>query len=254
MLGASRRGFIGLALAAAAIMAEDASARTIRRSCRDGLFAHRADRSGRPGMSCDVDGLCDGVCSFELPAYGTSPCEAGTLTVPVGKTRRERIDVEAGAAPTNLVLRCRPTPRLAHCLTVTTTTTAGPSTTHPVRPARPTTTTGVRLVGPGSTSSTTTISSSSIIPTSSTTSTSLIPCRTDANCDGLETACSVSFCSSGGTCVQTCVCLTTELDRTCSLDAAAPCLTPADCGDSDDGTCLVCYLNRCVTEPARACF
>jgi hypothetical protein len=76
----------------------------------------------------------------------------------------------------------------------------------------------------------------------------------DGDCEGLQTACATSFCAAGGTCALDCFCLTTDQGRTCDLDAASPCLTPADCPAPDDGTCLVCYLNRCVTTPAPACF
>jgi hypothetical protein len=243
-----------LAFVAAAVTAQDASARTLRRSCRDGLVAQRTDLSGLLAMSCDIDGQCDGICSFELPVCGTSPCQAGTFTVPVGRTRRERIAVEPGAAPTTLVLRCRATPRSVSCATVTTTT-GEPTTTSPAHQLGPTTTTRVGLVRSDTTSSTTTtISTSSTILTSTTAPTVLIPCQRDADCDGLATACAVSFCGVDETCVQTCVCLTPELDRTCSLAAAQQCLTPADCFGPDDAACLVCYLNLCVTDPAPACF
>src|SRR6185369_4183606 len=165
----------------------------------------------------------------------------GTFTVPVGSTRRERIAMEAGAAPTKLVLRCRATPRSVPCATVTT-------TTGPAHQPGLTTTTRLRRVGPETTSSTTTTTSaSSTIPTSTTAPTSLIPCQRDADCDGLATACAVSFCGIDETCVQTCVCLTPELDRTCSLAATQPCLTPADCPAPDNAACRVCYLNLCVT-------
>ena len=61
--------FIALA---ATIAAESASARTIRRLCRDGVVADRTDRSGRT-TSCDVDQQCDGTCSFELEASIADP-------------------------------------------------------------------------------------------------------------------------------------------------------------------------------------
>jgi len=254
MLGSSGRVLVMLAFVTASVAAEDASARTLRRSCRDGLIAQRTDRSGLLAMSCDIDGQCDGVCSFELPVCETSPCQTGTFTVPVGRTRRESIAVEPGAAPTKLVLRCRATPRSVPCATVTTTT-GGPTTTRPAHHPGLTTTTRVGRVQPETTSSTTTTTSTSFtIPTSTTTIEFLIPCQRDADCDGLATACAVSFCGVDETCVQTCVCLTAELDRTCSLIAAMPCLTPADCRGPDDAVCSVCYLNRCVTDPAPACF
>jgi hypothetical protein len=249
MLGPSGRVLVLLAFVATAVTAEDASARTLRRSCRDGLAAERTDRSGLLGVSCDVDGQCDGLCSFEVPVCGTSPCQAVTLTVPVGSTRRERIAVEPGAAPAKLVLRCRPTPPSVPCATTTT-------TTSPAHEPGPTTTTRPRLVRPDTTSSTTvTVSTSSTVPTSTSTTAPafLIPCRRDADCDGLATACAVGFCGIDETCVQVCTCLTPELDRTCSPAAAMPCLTPADCPGPDDAACRVCYLNLCVTEPAPAC-
>jgi hypothetical protein len=248
MLGTSGRVLVLLAFVAAAVTAEDASARTLRRSCRDGLVAQGTDHSGLLAMPCDIDGQCDGVCSFELPVCGTSPCQAATFTVPVGSTRRERIALEPGAVPTKLVLRCRATPRSVPCTTVTT-------TTGPAHQPGLTTTTRLRLVGPETTSSTsTTTSASSTIPTSTTAPTSQIPCQRDADCDGLATACAVGFCGIDETCMQTCVCLTPELDRTCSLAATQPCLTPADCPAAADAACRVCYLNLCVTAPAPACF
>jgi hypothetical protein len=254
MLGTSGRVLVMLAFVAAAVTAEDASARTLRRSCRDGLIAQRTDHSGLLAMPCDIDGQCDGVCSFDLPVCGTSGCQAETFSVPVGSTRREQIAVEPGAAPTKLVLRCRATPRSVPCATVTTTT-GGPTTTGPAHQPGLTTTTRLRRVGPETTSSTTTTTSaSSTIPTSTTAPTLLIPCQRDADCDGLATACAVGFCGIDETCVQTCVCLTPELDRTCSLAATQPCLTPADCPRPGDASCVVCYLNLCVTEPAPACF
>ena len=246
MLGISRRVLVMLAFVAAASIVVDASAATLRRSCRDGLIAHRTDDSGGHTMSCDVDGRCDGVCSFEL--------EAGTFTVPVGKTRRERITGEPGTTPTKLVLRCRPTPRNLQCTTFTTTT-GGASTTTPAPSPGPTTTTRVRLVNPETTSSTTTT-----ISTSSSTSSTIIrplpiPCGTDFDCEGFTTSCAVSFCGFDGLCAQTCVCFDTDFRRTCSLDEALSCLTPDDCpGRLDDLVCRVCYLNLCVTDPAPACF
>jgi hypothetical protein len=254
MLGTSGRVLVLLAFVAAAVAAENASARTLRRACRDGLIAQRTDHAGLLAMSCDVDGQCDGVCSFELPVCGTSACQAGTFPVPVGSTRRERIAVEPGAAPTKVVLRCRPTPRSIPCATVTTTT-DGPTTTSPAHQRGPTTTTRVRLIHPETTSSTTTTTSTSFTILTSTTARTLpVPCQRDADCDGLATACAVSFCGISETCVQTCVCVTPELDRTCSLVDATPCLTPADCAGPDDAACVVCYLNLCVTDPAPACF
>ena len=254
MLGASGRLLVVLTLAAAGITAEDASARRVRQSCRDGVIAHRADRSGRATVSCDVDGRCDGVCSFEIPVCTASTCTSGTFTVPVRTTRREDIVVEPGAAPTKFVLRCRPTPRVVRCVTVTTTT-SGPTTTGPAHLPGLTTTTRTGPVGPTSTSSTTTTTGASFtIGSSTTTSSTLpIPCLRDADCDGLATACAVSSCGANGICVQTCVCVTPELDRTCSLDDAATCLTPDDCPGRDIIACRVCYLNRCVTAPGPGC-
>jgi hypothetical protein len=249
MLTISARMFVVLALASVPITAGDASARTIRRSCRDGVSTHRAN----PDVSCDVGGQCDGICSFSVPVCGASTCQDETLAVPVGSTRRERIAVEPGAGPTTLVLRCRPTGRDAECVTVTTTT-GGPTTTRFGHLPERTTTTSLGLVNGSSSTSSTTTSTSSSMPRSTSTSIMSFPCQTDADCDGLATACAVGVCRPDARCAQTCVCVTPDLDLTCSLDAATLCLTPDDCPELRDGACRVCYLNLCVTAPAPACF
>jgi hypothetical protein len=262
MLGASRRVLVALAVVAAGLTVGDASARTIRRSCRDGTSTHRAERSGRVLVACDVGARCDGACTFEVPVCGPASCQAETYTVAAGSTRRERLAVSPGAAPATLALRCRPPARSTGCIGVTTTTvtttTAGPSTTGAPRPPGPTTTTRVRLVGPSTTSSTTTASTSSTLTTTTTTIVipSRIPCLGDADCEGLATACAVSFCADDGFCAQVCVCLTTDHRPTCSLDAARPCLTAGECGGAadPDPTCRVCHLNLCATVLVPECF
>lgn len=250
MFTISARVFVVLALAAVPITAGDASARTIRRSCRDGARTPRAN----PGVSCDVGAQCDGICSFSVPVCGASTCQDETLTVPVGSTRRERIAVEAGAAPAMLVLRCR-AGRTAECVTITVTTTTAVSTTTRFahRPERTTTTTR-GLVNPSSSTSSTTTSTSVFMPSSTSTSIVPIPCGTDADCDGLATACTVGVCTIDSLCAQICVCVTPDLDRTCALEEATPCLVPDDCPGLGDAACRVCYLNLCVTAPAPACF
>ena len=252
MGGGSVRLLAIVASVAAALIPGDASARTIRRSCRDGLIAHRTDDAGRTNVACDVDGQCDNVCAFEVPLCGASACEATTLTVPVGSTRRERAALSPGAAPTQLVLRCRPTPRIVHCVTVTTTTSAS-STTRPAHLPGPgaTTTTSLPLGVPAAPTST---STTRTIPTITTTTTLAVPCRKDADCNGLDTTCVVGSCSRDFTCVQTCVCVSPRGDRTCVLDFATPCLVPDDCPDLGGSACRLCYLNSCVTAPAPACF
>ncbi len=258
MLGASRFVLVVVTVVAAALTVGDASARTIRRSCRDGAIA---ERSGQGLVACDVGATCDDACAFELPVCGSESCQSETLTVPAGRTRRERLAVSAGAAPSTLVLRCRPAFRRAGCIVVTTTTvaTTTSSTGFPGGPSGPTTTT-VRLVGPSTTSSTTVASTSSTIPIPTTTTLLVIPsriqCGGDVDCDGLATACAVGFCADDGFCAQACFCLTTNRGPTCSLDVARPCLTPNDCRDADqpNGACRVCYLNRCTIALALECF
>src|SRR5690348_6943697 len=126
MRTASPRVLLALAFAAAAFRVEDAGARAIRRTCRDGVVGARSE----PGVSCDVDGRCDGACTFAVPACGTTGCAQALVTVPAAGTRRARIALAPGAAPTTLVLRCRPRSRAVDCVTITTTT-GGPTTTSP---------------------------------------------------------------------------------------------------------------------------
>ncbi len=256
------RLLVVVALVAAPIVASDASARTMRRSCRDGVLAQRSS----PDVSCDVDGRCDGVCSFSVPVCDASTCRNETVTVPAHATRRERVAVETGAAPRMVVLRCR-APRTAECITITVTTTTGMTSTTGVttttgattttrfpHPPAPTTSTTRGLVNASSSTSSTTTSTSIFVPSSTSTSIVPIPCGTDADCDGLATACAVGVCRMDGLCAQTCVCVTPDLDRTCALEEATPCLTPDDCPGLGGGVCRVCYLNLCVTAPAPACF
>ena len=259
MLGATRRVIAILTVVAAALTVGEASARTIRRACRDGTIAPRAERSGQPVVACDVGARCDGACAFELPVCGPESCRAETFSVPAGSTRRERLAVSPGAAPATLVLRCRRTTRLTGCIGVTTTTTtAGPTTSGAPSLPGPTTTTRLHLSRASTTSSTTITSPSSTIPTTTTTIVipSRIPCLSDADCDGLATACAFGFCADDDFCAQACICLATDLRPTCSLDAARPCLTPSDCLSADDPnpTCRVCYLNLCRTVLAPGCF
>ena len=249
-----------LVVVAAAIAANDASARTIRRVCRDGVIA---GRTGRVTTSCDVDHQCDGTCSFELPVCDATTCQTQTFTVPVRSTRPERLALTPGAAPAKLMLRCRPTPRSLRCIapaTTTTTTVGGPTTTSAGGggggqiPLLTTTTLG--LVRGTTTSTSTTPSTSSTFATSSTT-TSLVPvpCQNDFDCDGFSSTCAVAFCGVRQLCEQACVCRRPDGERTCEVAEAALCLTPADCpGPIGRDVCRVCYLNRCVTEPAPACF
>ncbi|HXJ34093.1 MAG TPA: hypothetical protein VMS22_08625 [Candidatus Eisenbacteria bacterium] len=261
MLGASRCVLL-FTVVAAAMTVGDVSARTIRRSCRDGATADRAERSGQGLVACDVGATCDDACTFELPVCGPESCQTEAFTVPAGRTRRERLVVSPGAAPATLVLRCRPALRRASCIVVTTTTvtTTTSTTGFPGGPSGPITTTSVRLVGPSTTSSTTVASTSSTIPIPTTTTLlvipSRIPCGGDVDCDGLATACAVGFCADDGFCAQACFCLTTNRGPTCSPDVARPCLTPNDCLDADqpDRACRVCYLNRCTIALAPECF
>ena len=244
MLGVSRPVLVVLALAAAAITTADASARIIRRSCRDAVMSSRADAM----VSCDVDLQCDGVCSFEVPVCDASSCRPETFTVPARTTQRVDVAVEPGAAPAKLVLHCRPAPRFVDCTPIATTT----STTAPAHAV--TTTTRRRLVLRTTSTSSTSTSTSSTAPTSTSTTIITIPCGRDPDCDGLASTCSVGVCGVDALCVRICVCVTPRLDRTCSIDDATQCLLPDDCPAADDAACRVCYLNRCVTSPAPSCF
>jgi hypothetical protein len=257
MLGRFGRVVMTLLLVAEAIASGDASAATIRRTCRDGVIA---DRSGRVTTSCDVDRQCDGRCSFELPVCDGTSCQTRTFSVPIRGARTERMAVSLGAAPARVLLRCRPTPRSVRCVppvTTTTTTVGGPTTTMGSGLPGPTTSTSLRLVGRASTSSTsTTTSTSGTGPSSSSTTTSLvpIPCEGDVDCDGLSSACAQGFCARDQLCAQSCFCVTPDRERTCALDEAVPCLTPNDCPRFVGDGCRLCYLNRCVIAPAPACF
>jgi hypothetical protein len=252
MRGVSGRVMVLLALAAA-IAAEDASARAIRRLCRDGVIANRTDRSGRLTMSCDVDHQCDGICSFELPVCDAATCQTQTFTVPVRSARTERMALTPGAAPAKLVLRCRPTPRSVQCFapaTTSTTTIGGGGGGH--FPRQTTTTQG--LVSPTSTTSTTTTSTSCTFASSTSTTLVRVPCQGDFDCDGFSSACAIGFCGFNELCGQTCVCLRPDSEPTCVPEEAAPCLIPADCPRLIGDGCRLCYLNRCVTAPAPGCF
>ena len=255
----SRGVVVALLALAATIAADDAAARTIRRLCRDGVIANG---SGRLTTACDVDHECDGTCSFELPVCDATTCQTHTFTVPARTTRPERVALTPGGAPAKLMLRCRPTPRSLRCIppaTTTTTTIGGPTTTTqgddgghiPLQ-----TTTTVRLVRATTTSTTSSTSTSSIVVNSTTTSTSLapVPCQNDFDCDGFSSACAIAFCGLRDRCEQACVCLSPDHERTCDLDEAATCLTPADCPRTIGDACRVCYLNRCVTAPGPGCF
>jgi len=254
-----------LVVVAAAFAADDASARTIRRLCRDGVIANRTDGSGRVTTSCDVDHQCDGTCSFELPVCDATTCQTQTFTVPAKSTRPERMALAPGAAPAKLMLRCRPTPRSLRCIppvttsTVTTSTTmiGGPTTTMAGGGQIPlVTTTSLGLVRGTTTSSSTTTKSTSSTFATSTTTTSLmpVPCQNDFDCDGFSSACATGFCGLRQLCEQTCECVRPDRARTCEPDEAARCLTPADCPRLIGDACRVCYLNLCVTASAQACF
>jgi len=251
---------VALLALAATIAADDASARTIRRVCRDGVIANRTDGSGRLTASCDVDHECDGTCSFELPVCDATTCRTQTFTVPARSTRAERMALTAGAAPAKLMLRCRPTPRSLRCIppaTTSTTTIGGPTTTTPGGghiPLQTTTTIGLVRGTSTSTSSTTMSTSSTFASRTTTTSLVPVPCQNDLDCDGFSSTCTVGFCGFRQLCEQTCVCVRPDNDRTCELVEAALCLTPADCPRAIGNECRVCYLNRCVTAPAPACF
>src|SRR5262245_56701671 len=117
MLGASGRFLVILALATA-LTSEHASARTVR--CRERVLTNRTDRAGRGPVSCEVEGRCDGLCAFEVPVCSAATCPTEELVVPVGRTRRERVALQAGDQPTKLVLRCRPAPRGIPCPSSTT--------------------------------------------------------------------------------------------------------------------------------------
>jgi hypothetical protein len=259
MRGLSGRAVV-LLVVAAAVAADDASARTIRRLCRDGVIANRTNPSERQTTSCDVDNQCDGVCSFELPVCDGTTCQTQTFTVPAKSTRPERVALTPGAAPAKLMLRCRPTPRSLRCIppvTTSTTTIGGPTTTMAGGGHVPRQTTTTQGLVRGTTSSTSSTTSTSSIFASSTTSTSLVPvpCQGDFDCDGFSSPCAIPFCGIDELCKQTCVCLRPDRERTCELDEATPCLTPADCPRLIGGDgCRVCYLNRCVTTPAPGCF
>ena len=258
MRGLSGGVVVVVLVVAAAIAADGASARTIRRLCRDGVIADRT--SGRVTTSCDVDHQCDGTCSFELPVCDATSCQTQTFTVPARSTRPERMALTPGGAPAKLMLRCRPTPRSLRCIppaTTSTTIIGGPTTTIAGGggggqiPLQTTTTLG--LVRGTTTSTSTTFGTSSTFP-SSTTTTSLVPvpCQNDFDCDGFSSSCAVGFCGLRHICEQACVCLRRDGDRTCVPEVAALCLTPADCPRTRD-QCRLCYLNLCVTAPAPAC-
>jgi hypothetical protein len=249
-----------LALVAAGLTAGDASARTIRRSCRDGADAHPVAQGSRSLVACDVSAPCDGVCAFEMPVCGPESCETETLAVPAGSIRRERLAVSPGAAPVMLVLRCRPTARATGCVSVTTTsyttTTGGPTTTGVPQPPGMTTTTRVRLGRASTTSSTTIATTSSTVTTTTIVIPSRIPCSSDNDCDGLATACAVGFCADTGFCAQLCVCLTPDLAPTCAETAAKGCLAAGECFGAADtnSACRVCYLNVCRRTLLADCF
>lgn len=253
MRGVSGRVVVLLVLAVA-IAAGDASARAIRRLCRDGVIANRTDRSGRLTMSCDVDHQCDGICSFELPVCDAATCQTQTFAVPVRSARPERMALTPGAAPVKLVLRCRPTPRSVLCIapaTTSTTTMAGGGGGGGHLPRQTTTTQGAIVASTTSTTSTiTTTSTSCTFASTTTTSLVPVPCQGDFDCDGFSSACAIGFCGFDELCKQTCFCLRPDGERTCVLDEALPCLTPADCPRLIGDRCHLCYLNRCVTAPA----
>jgi len=64
----------------------------------------------------------------------------------------------------------------------------------------------------------------------------------------------MGFCGFDQFCKQACFCVRPDSEPTCVLDEAAICLTPADCPRLVGDECRLCYLNRCVTAPAPACF
>jgi hypothetical protein len=96
MRGLSGRVVV-LLVSVVAMAAGDASARTIRRLCRDGVIGIRTDRSGNVTTACDVDHQCDGICSFELPVCDATTCETQTFAVPVRSRRPERMALTPGA-------------------------------------------------------------------------------------------------------------------------------------------------------------
>jgi hypothetical protein len=261
MRGLSGRVMVLLVLAAA-IAADDAAARTIRRLCRDGVIADRTDRSGRLTTSCDVDQQCDGTCSFAIPVCDATTCRTQTFTVPVRTTRPERMALTPGAAPAKLMLRCRPTPRSLRCIapTTTSTTTIDGSTTTIADggggggqiPRQTTTTRG--LIHASTTSTLTTTSTPCTCASTTTTSLVPVPCQGDFACDGFSSACAIGFCGVRQLCEQTCVCIRPDHERTCDVDEAATCLTPADCPSLIGNRCHVCYLNLCVAASAQSCF
>ena len=265
MMEAGGRVLVMLAFAAATFAAEGASALTIRRSCRDGIVGQRTDQAGRLTTSCDTDRQCDGTCSFTMPLCDAAGCRTETITVPVRSAQLTRKALSTGATPTRLLLRCRPTPRSVGCLppattsTTTTTIIGGPTTTRGTNvPGQTTTSTTIGLIRhPRITSTTTTTGASTSFPFPSITTTSLIPIPClggDRECDGLSTACAMGFCGFDQFCKQAFFCVRPDSEATCVLDEAAICLTPADCPRLVGDECRLCYLNRCVTAPAPACF
>ena len=250
MLRVSRLRVV-LTVVVAALTVADASARTIRRSCRDGTSVRRAERSGQVVVACDVDTRCDGACAFEVPVCGPDSCQTETFTVPAGGIRRERLSTSPGAAPARLVLRCRPT---AGC-GGSSTTTGGPGTAGGPRPFQATTSTSIRPVRPSTTSSSTTTITSSTITSTTLIIRSRIPCFGDVDCNGLATACAVGFCDEDGFCAQECICRTPDFGPTCFLELARPCLVAGECvgPDDPDPTCRVCYLNLCRNVLVPAC-
>ncbi len=232
---------VALALCGSQLMPA-AFARTVRRTCRDGVSAAR---TRAPHVLCDVDGRCDGMCTFVVPTCGATTCSSAVRTALVGDAHVERFVVAPGTAPAMLVLRCRRTPRIVRCVTITTTTT-GPDTTSPGHvPVSPPVTTSTVVLGgprPGPTTTTTT--------GRVTTTTIPVPCATHADCEALTGPCSVGRCDfHDGVCLQYCVCLTTDLRGTCDVDDAKPCATTLECHPVPGDPCRHCAENRCVTVP-----
>jgi hypothetical protein len=89
-----------------ALSGSTTSARTVHRTCRDGATSSPADQRF-PVVGCDLDGQCDGVCTFGvreacLACLGC-PCPVTGALVRAGQKRVMRL-----RPGLRLVLRCQP--------------------------------------------------------------------------------------------------------------------------------------------------
>ena len=79
--------------------------RPVHRTCFDGSGSPCV--APCPQATCDVDQLCDGICTFAFLACGTVRCTEHTFTVPVQHRIRMTWVPSMGARATRYVLRCR---------------------------------------------------------------------------------------------------------------------------------------------------